>query len=301
MAKMKMRPEPHALPESIVKIADDLAVIVEKHFADHGSKATGKPRTGPKVVDWEQMIGESRPSDVEEWSWRDLAMWFSAECKKRFVPFVLRYERDIGIIKEIHSDLISVGRNAKSDVKDLISWAFENQDGVLEAEGSFTLSSIRGCVNLYLQKQPAKMIDGERYLGIDLVKEMKGEYGDNRTTGVIRKYGIPLTAALFRKLKPDYPLERIVGGIEERLRSWLKEDGLENIQDVARRSITSSPYPDWFPLLDWRRLLAPMWKESFSTSKGWWDEEDHDGRPYSEYDAFREDRDRDAQESGRSQ
>ena len=287
----KTRPESHVLPESIIRIADGLAVIVEQHFANYGAKPTGKPRAGPKMVDWEQMIGESRPDDVEEWSWRDISMWFSAECKRRFVPFVLRYERDIGIIKEIHSDLASVGRDTKSDVRGMISWAFENQDRILEAEGSFTLSSIRGCINLYLQNNPIEAPNGERSLGIDIVKEMKMEYGDNKTAGVLRKYGIPLTAALFRKLKPDFPLERIAAGIEERLRGWMEEDNIENIQDVARRSISSSPYPGWFPLLDWRRSFAPIWKGSFSTSKGWWDEEDYDGQPYSEYDAFEKDGD----------
>jgi len=271
--------------EGVASIADEVAEIVEKHFEDYGKKASTK---GPsRVIDWDNMIGEGRPIDVEEWSWRDMASWFSSECKKRFFPFVLRYERDIGIIKEIHSDLASVGRSGKADVKDLISWSFDNKDVIIESEGSFTLSSIRGCVNLYLQSQPANVGDGERSLGIDIVKEMKMEYSENKTAGVVRKYGIPLTAALFLMLKPDYPLDKISDGIGERLERWKTEDNLENIQDVARRSISLSPYPEWFPLQDWRGRFASFWKESFSTSKEWWDDSDCEGKPYVEYDKFR--------------
>ena len=68
---------------------------------------------------------------------------------------------------------------------------------------------------------------------------------------------------------------------------WVDDDNLETIQDVARRSISSSPFPDWFPLLDWRERFAPIWESSFCTAKGWWYAEDDDGRPYSEYEDFR--------------
>ena len=129
--------------------------------------------------------------------------------------------------------------------------------------------------------------DEERTLGRDLLADMRREYRGDKTAGLLRKYGIPLTAAWFLKLKPDYPLETIVEGIEGRLRAWLELDDLELIQDVARKSITSSPNPDWFPLLDWRERFSELWERSFSTKQGWWREEDYVGRPYTEYDELR--------------
>ena len=134
--------------------------------------------------------------------------------------------------------------------------------------------------------------DAERSLGTDLVREMKTEYRTNRTAGLIRRYGIPLTAALFGRMKPDLPLERIAGGIEELLNFWLERDDLEIIWDVARRSIASSPHPDWFPPLDWRERLAPIWEASHAKVKLWWCDEDYGGRPYAEYEDLHPSRDR---------
>jgi len=285
MAK-KMSPEPPPLPADVSTIADDLADITARHFADHGSRPVRRAGSGPREVDWAEMIGEGRPSNIEEWSWRDIATWFSSECKKGFIPFVLNYERDISIIKGIHSDMSSIGRDKKADVRDLISWALENQSHVLDEEGSFTLSTIRHCINTYVQRQTVALGDGERKIGRDLVKAMKMEYAENRTAGIILRYGIPLSAAMFRMLRPDFPVEKIARGIADRLQIWMDNDDLESIRDIARKSITSSPYPDAFPLLDWRERFIALWVKSASVKQGWWREDDYEGRPYVEYESL---------------
>ena len=286
--KKQTKKNEEVLPDEICGIADDLSVIVEKHFEDFATAKPKKTTPGSRTMEWGDIIGENRPANVEEWSWRDVASWFSAECKKFFIPFVIKYERDIGIIKDIHSDLSSVGRKTKGDVKDFISWAFENQNQVIDSQHGFTLSSIRSCINMYLQKQLIDIGDDENILGIDLVKEMRLEYIENKTVGILKKYGIPLSVAFLLKMKPDFPLEKIENGIRDRLRELIDGDRLEFVQSVAEKSITSSPYPDCFQLLDWRDKFLDCWDKSFSTSKKWWNEDDYNGRPYKEYDDLKE-------------
>lgn len=284
MGKMKMSSSDHVIPDDIAKIADDLSVIIGKNFLARKNASTTPQRSGPREIEWEEMVTEILPQDVGEWSWRDVASWFSSECKKRFVPFVIRYERDIGIIKSIHSDLASIGMKNKSDVKEFIEWAFENQDEIIDSEHSFTLTSIRNCVNTYIQKQSVNVGFEKKNLGIDIVEEMKEEYTKNKTVGILRRFGIPLSAAFFIKMKPQFQPEKIAAGMEAKLSGWMSADDLEAIQDVARRSITSSPYPSWFPLLNWRELFDKVWKDSFSMNQKWWKDNDYEGSPYSEYE-----------------
>ncbi len=274
----------HEIPEALAVIAEDLASLVASHFDEYGSKG-GPRKPGARYVDWNEVIGEKMPQNVEEWSWKDVVFWFSQECKKRGVPFIVMYERDLHIVKNIHADLSSIGRNKRGDVKVLIEWAFANMDQILIAEKNFTLGSIRNCINLYLQKEIVG-VGEKRSLGFDFFGSVVQEYERSATAGILRRFGIPITAAFFQKEKPDISMEKVAEGTRSRLQKMIGENRQDEVMEVFRRSIVASPYPEWFPLKNWRELFKDMTEALKLDEQGWWKDNDYGGEPLLEYEDF---------------
>jgi hypothetical protein len=134
---------------------------------------------------------------------------------------------------------------------------------------------------------PEPVEDAERWMGIDLPSEMRSDYVRSKTARLLRRFGIPLTAAFFRYQDADFPLDRIVTGIRARLNAMVADGRPADVFDVARQSVVMSPYPDWFPFLDWRESLSDLWASVGATDQPWWRDHDYVGSPYGEFETLR--------------
>ena len=220
---------------------------------------------------------------VDQWGLKDFARYFSDKCEELHVPYVLKYARDVQCVKQIKADLSSAGRAANLDLKFYLDWAFDNRQMIVEKDGYFTLGTVQKYVNYFLQTLPD---DGNHRpsWGDALGPAMLGEYKTNKLMGLLVRFGIPL-AAIFLK-HAGFSDERVKQGLASRL-TELAADGRHLIvAKIARATINLSPYPEGFPMRDWRSAFADIWDISGCRSQSWWRDADYGGMPYVEYDAF---------------
>jgi len=220
---------------------------------------------------------------VDQWALRDFARYFSERCAQLNIPYVLKYARDVQAVKQIKSDLASAGRSGNMSLRAYLDWAFDNRQMMMEKEAYFTLGTVQKYVTHFLQSLPDE--DEHRPSWGDAIGPlMLEEYKMNRVIGLLVRFGIPLTAIFLRHA--GFGDDRILQGISSRLSELAAEAKYEAVARVARQSISSSPYPDTFPMLDWRTKLTEIWDVSGCRAQAWWRETDYGGRPYIEYDEF---------------
>lgn len=219
---------------------------------------------------------------VEQWSLRDFARYFSEQCTQHQVQYVLRYQRDVQAMKQVRSDLSSVGRGTNAELKAFLDWTFVNRQMIVERRGHFTTGSIQAFVSQFLQTIPDDNMPRPSW-GSPLAENMIIEYRENGSLGLLVRFGIPLAAVFLGKV---YPEERVALGIGQRLAKLVEARRIDDIWRIARQSIVASPYLSGFPLLDWRERYSEVWEFSACRSEAWWRNDDYPGSPYIEYDAF---------------
>lgn len=259
-----------SLPPQVEGLAQRLSQMVD---------GTPVPVSLPSNSGWSDGIGDP-PDDVEEWDSRDFARWFGAECRRMLdLPYAPLYARDCPIIKTLLGDLKKVGRE-KSDLKAFLGWTFGHYDRIVRDKGSFTLNTIRHFLNDFLQEPEEQAETRPRR---DLMAEMLEE----RRAGLphmLEQYGIPLVAAYaLAAYREKADLDKIDRNVGRVLEEALSRGDLDFVRFVARCSQDGSPYPEFFPLRDWRRRYADSWKVARCHVQPWWREADHAGRPLPEY------------------
>lgn len=272
-----------------VVMPEDLAAVANKIVALLSDKEiTEKPRAVSKQVSWEEQLARM-PSKVSEWSPRDFVHWFAGEMKEKVgIPYSIKYARDISKLNEIIAEMKRMGLPSKEELKAFLDWAFEHNVAISRKEGVFSLTSIMRYINEYMQTASplAKASDARRpKLGYDLLEAMEEEGKSNATLGILKRFGIPLTAAYFENTK-DLPRESTVQGIAKRLGQLLSDDKGDAARGIFERSISNSPYPEWMPLTDWRSVFEEQVRLSKSRSQKWWRQSDFEGLPFEEYDSL---------------
>lgn len=272
-----------------VSLPEDLAVVASKIIALLSDKEiTEQPRIASKPVSWEEQLAKM-PAKVSEWSPKDFVHWFAGEMKEKVgIPYSIKYARDVSKLNEIIAEMKRMGLPSKEQLKDFLDWAFEHSTAISKKEGVFSLTSIMRYVNEYIQTaSPLSKISSQKKpkLGYDLLEAMDQEGKNNATLGILKRFGIPLTASYFEN-KKDLPRESTTQGIAKRLDQLLADDKGDVARGIFERSISNSPYPDWMPLISWRSVFEEQVRLSKSRSQKWWRQSDFEGLPFEEYDSL---------------
>lgn len=262
--------DPANFPEDITQAIDKVASVVSG-FA--GTTFSEEDTGDPDLLNL----------SVDQWGLKDFATYFSDKCASLHIPYVLKYARDVQGVKQIKADLSSTGRASNLDLKAYLDWAFDNRHMIIEQETYFTMGTIQKYVNHFMQSLPDDD-DHRPSWGDALGPLMLDEYTTNKVMGLILRFGLPLTAIFMRHA--GFTDERVSQGVGSRLTELAAEQKFDAVAKIARQSISCSPYPHEFPMLDWRLRFSEIWDVSGCRAQSWWREADYGGRPYIEYDAF---------------
>jgi hypothetical protein len=272
----------------------DLAEVVIKIAAIQSDQpeVPAAPRVASRRVLWEEQVA-NLPTRVMEWSTKDFVNWFAAAMEERVgLPYSINYSRDIARLNEISAEMKRMGMSSKQDLKSFLDWSFERSSAISQKEGVFSLSSIMRYLNEYLQEMtlPAGASREKPRLGYDLLEAMAKEGKSGATLGILKRFGVPLTATYFERVK-GLEREKILAGISSRLDQLAAEGKHEEMRDIFQQSVGNSPYPEWMFLTDWRAAFETQVRVSKSRSQRWWRQTDFEGLPFEEYDALRGDLD----------
>lgn len=274
--------KPENWPEEIRGIAQKLTSIV-----------AGTDRGIYDVAEDADESEELRAISVEQWSDRDFVEYFVDECANHGIPYTKNYSRDTHQVKQIHRAMKQTGHEDRLILKRFLDWAFTNSDVVIKSQKFFTLGTLPAVLNMFLQtlkfnpdevKEEIVEAEGPPRWGGNLAEMMLYTYREEKTAGLLIKYGIPLTAAFL--MKGQFSLERITKGIADRLTKLVVNGRQDDCRTVAKQSIANSPYPGGFPLKNWRDDFHEIWKASNCKAETWWREEDNWGKPYIDYEFF---------------
>ena len=263
--------DPANFPDDIKQAIDKVASVV----AGFAGTTFNEDEGGGDL----DLVGVS----VDQWGLKDFARYFADKCAQLHVPYVLKFARDVQSVKQIKADLSSVGRASNLDIKSYLDWSFDNRQMIMEKDVYFTLGTVQKYVNYFLQSLPDDD-DHRPSWGDALGPMMLEEYNLNRAMGLLIRFGIPLAAVFLRHA--GFSDERIMQGFGGRLTELATNQRFDAVAKIARQSISSSPYPEGFPMIDWRSRFSEIWDVAGCRAQSWWREADYGGRPYIEYDAF---------------
>jgi len=288
MRRKTQKTERVDVPEYISSVADQLSRISGKHEElSLGRMSEEDTGSHDAEMAWGNVDDPIFPEDVEEWTNKDLIRWFSLRCNKVSIPFVRMWGRDMPLVKEIRSDLRAAGFSSLGDCRDFIDWSLDHREELKETDGKFNLVTIRRHINDWAQTERAPN-DERRSLGVDLYDQMMKEAQKTKKVGhLLSNFGVPLVAALL-KAENDVSDEDIEKGFGKAF-DFAHEQGREELlRKVAQISISQSPYPEWFPMSNWREVFPKL--TEVSRGQRWWQEKDFAGAPFEEYNAFARER-----------
>ena len=271
------------LPTELEILAKELQEVVEKTSSTNLEKILApKDNSVGKIKSWSDFLDKKVLSEnVEEWSGKDFVHWFARMMQEKFqVPYVIEYSRDCSAIKKITEQFNMVGKSEKQIIQDFILWAIENYPAIKDDAGRFDLPTVNKFINEFLQQSIG--VDEQRKLGFDILEEMGKVDSKGAMAFLLKKYGIPLVIEFYRA--GGYDEDKIMEGVKKRLEYWNKND-IMVLQNVARRSIDYSPYPDWFYGVNWREYFGDIWEDSKKCK--WWRDGDYKGGFAEEYVKFK--------------
>lgn len=282
----KIKVEPEKLPAEILNLSNDLIKILNQSADSNLNNLLDKKNE--KQQNWSDLIFKSSiPEDVNDWSSKDFAHWFSKELNSRInIPYVIEYSRDCSSIKRIKDKFISVDLSGNQIIKDFIEWCINEYSNIKENSKRFDLTILHDYINQFLQKSNKNEECQERKLNFDILQEMNNECINNNGKSMnilLKKYGLPLTYQYYKQ--KGYENDKIIEAISLRLYHF-KEKDTETLKEIAKMSIDFSPYPSWFNLLDWRFKYIDVFK--FLKTMKWWREKDYSGNYVVEYESFKE-------------
>jgi hypothetical protein len=288
----KPKTENIELPAELEALANDLVRIVategETHFQQMITQKEEEPKSKTHgLKNWEDVVQKHSISEnVEEWSSKDFVHWFVSNLHSKLnLPYIIEYSRDCAAIKRIKDQLLLIGYNEQLIIKSFLTWGMDNYSYIKQNNERFDLPTIGRFLNDFIQQELVSSDDinpVERMLTniykdvLDIVK-----HKEKAMTELLIHYGIPITGQCY--IKTGNGAEKINNGIANRLNYFLEND-IMKLEDVARRSIDYSPYPQVFAFIDWRERYKAVW---VSVSKQrWWRNNDYGGKPAAEYNKF---------------
>ena len=222
------------------------------------------------------------PDNLKDWNSKDFVDYFALQYKANLNGYYKKtYSSDCISINEIMDFMDANELDINEWTKKFIDWSFANKDHITKNYGSFLLSTIKKSLNSYFQIEISNSRKSKNKL--DILDEVKNAVDNGKTKEILASYGIPVIATYFTNFR-NIPDDNIKLGLNKLFESLLsgaiEEQAL--VKKIVQRSISRSPYPVGFSLLDWRDIF-PELKMKYK-NENWWRNEDYSEQSLFQYD-----------------
>lgn len=223
------------------------------------------------------------PDDINTWTSRNFSDYFCSEYKRSFEgTYKVTYTSDNKIINVIMEFMIDNGLEKNEWTKKFIDWCFLNKTLVLQRSGHFLLPETTNYLNRFYQD--VINTSGSITL-LDLFPDVKALAIEGKSKELFSKYGIPLACTYYAKYK-NISDEQLISGVKNLFTQLASGNAQEKklLSDIVQKSISRSPYPNDFKILNWRVEFANQ--ISKYRSEPWWRNEDYPGQPRFKVEKF---------------
>lgn len=224
------------------------------------------------------------PENIEDWNSKDFVNYF-AQCYKQHFNGIYKktYYSDCSKINEFLEFMDANELNKIEWTKKFLDWCFENNDFIYKSTNTFTLGALRKYLNTFYQQVIYK--ESKSNVAVDIYDEVKEAIENGKTKEVLAIYGIPIVATYFINHK-NIEQSKIKSGLKILFDNLIKGDleELSLLNKITQRSISRSPYPQNFELLNWR-IEFPKLKNKYKKEL-WWRDSDYNGNLQYKYDRF---------------
>ncbi len=223
------------------------------------------------------------PEDVALWTPKHFSDYFAQEYKRVFDgAYKITYTSDNKIVNII-MDFMSENNLDKNEwTKKFIDWCFLNKNIVLQRAGHFLLAEFPNLLNRFFQD----VIKSNSSVSlIDIFPEVHLLASEGKSKELFSKYGIPIASTYYAKYKKVSDQD-LANGLKNLFLQMSKGNVQEKklLSDIIQKSISRSPYPSDFKLLDWRNLF----QQDIAKFKNeiWWRSDDYPGQPRFKIEMF---------------
>jgi len=224
------------------------------------------------------------PEEISDWTSKDFVNYFFDKYKSNFNGVYKKtYSTDCVKINEFMEFMEANELNKNEWTKKFIDWCFDNVDFITKTTSTFTLSAMRGFLNTFFQQVIQNATRSSASL--DIFDEVSHAIENGKTKEVLSIYGIPIVSTYFINHK-NIENEKIKNGLNILFNNLMQGDSdeLSLLNKIVQRSISRSPYPENFELLNWRNLF-PQLEKKFKKEL-WWRDQDYYGSMQFKYDRF---------------
>lgn len=223
------------------------------------------------------------PDDISQWSPKNFSDYFGAEYKRVFDGvYKITYTSDNKIINIIMEFMIENGLEKNEWTKKFIDWCFLNKGVILQKSGHFLLVEFPNFLNRYYQDVISR---NSAVALMDIFPDVKALASEGKSKELFSKYGIPIACTYYATYK-NISDEQLVSGLRN-LFNQLSKGNIQEKQlfgDIIQKSISRSPYPNDFKILDWREIFAT--EISKYKSEPWWRPDDYPGQARFKVEKF---------------
>lgn len=223
------------------------------------------------------------PEDLNSWTSRNFSDYFCLEYKKAFDgTYKVTYTSDNKYINVILEFMIDNGLEKNDWAKKFIDWCFLNKTLILQRSGHFLLPETINFLNRFYQDV---INTSGSVTQLDLFPDVKTLAVEGKSKELFSKYGIPLACTYYATYK-NISDEQLVSGIKKLFYQLSRGNAQERklLGDIIQKSISRSPYPQEFKILDWRDIFKA--EVSKFKTEPWWRNEDYPGQPRFKVEKF---------------
>lgn len=223
------------------------------------------------------------PDELSAWTPKHFSDYFAQEYKRVFDGvYKITYTSDNKIINIIMDFMADNALDKNEWTKKFIDWCFLNKSVVLQRTGHFLLPEFPNLLNRFFQD----VIKTNSTISlIDIFPEVHSLASEGKSKELFSKYGIPIASTYYATYKKVSDQD-LANGLKNLFTQMSKGNAQEKklLSDIIQKSISRSPYPANFKLLDWRTLFD---KEILKyKSEIWWRADDYPGQPRFKVEKF---------------
>jgi hypothetical protein len=223
------------------------------------------------------------PADYLQWSPKNFSDYFGTEYKRVFDGvYKITYTSDNKIINIIMEFMIENGLDKNEWTKKFIDWCFLNKGIILQRSGHFLLPELPNFLNRYYQD----VISTNSTIALmDIFPDVKLLASEGKSKELFSKYGIPIACTYYATYK-NISDEQLISGLRNLFNQLSKGNIQEKklLSDIIQKSISRSPYPSSFKILEWRETF--MSEISKYKTETWWRADDYPGQPRFKIEKF---------------
>lgn len=224
------------------------------------------------------------PDNISDWSSRDFVNYFGDKYKQIFGGIYKKtYSSDCSKVNEFIEFMDANELNKNEMTKTFIDWCFDNNEFISRSNNTFSLTSMRKFLNTFFQQVVRN--DVQSNVSLDIFNEVSEAIENGKTKEVLATYGIPIVSTYFINHK-GIEFEKIKGGLNILFSKLIQGDQEELLllNKIVQRSISRSPYPSNFEMLDWREVFSDL--SNKYSKELWWRDKDYNGSMQYKYDRF---------------